>query len=222
MARKPMPWFRFYTEAPSDRKVRRLKPEHRWVWVCVLCAARMSDTPGELWVAPGEPMTVDDLADLAGVTPRAAKAALDHMAQLGLIEGSEPWTVPAFTARQFASDTSTERVRAHRKKKARNGDGTLQERSSNGRGNAPETETETESVTTPSNGFTPRGSNPLEDDHDRSELRARRIARTIDPNMTDATLIEVRMALHKHGWQDDATIAELAAARCWHLQVRAL
>lgn len=147
MPKKKMPWFRFYVEAPSDRKVRRMKPEHRWVWVCVLCAARSSPTPGELWVAPGEPMLVDDLADLAGVSVKVAGAAVAHMQQLGMVEGSEPWVVPAWGERQYESDTSTDRVRAHRERR-RNADETLQARSSNGGGNAPETETETD-VTNP-------------------------------------------------------------------------
>lgn len=148
MARKKMPWFRFYVEAPADRKVRRMKPEHRWVWVCVLCAARSSPTPGELWVAPGDPMTVDDLADLAGVPSKVAAAAVAHMVRLGMVAGSEPWTVPAWGDRQYESDTSTERVKKHRAKQAGNDvgtvDGTFHERSSN----APETETETD-VTNP-------------------------------------------------------------------------
>lgn len=148
MAKKRMPWFRFYVEAPADRKVRRMKPEHRWVWVCVLCAARSSPTPGELWVAPGDPMVVEDLADLAGVSVKVAQAAVDHMVQLGMVEGSEPWVVPAWGDRQYESDTSTDRVKKHRAKQAGNGDGTpdetLQRRSSN----APETETETD-VTNP-------------------------------------------------------------------------
>ena len=148
MARKKMPWFRFYVEAPADRKVRRMKPEHRWVWVCVLCAARSSPTPGELWVAPGDPMTVDDLADLAGVPPKVAAAAVAHMVRLGMVAGSEPWTVPAWGDRQYESDSSTERVKKHRAKQAGNDvgtvDGTFHGRSSN----APETETETD-VTNP-------------------------------------------------------------------------
>lgn len=141
MPRKRMPWFRFYVEAPTDRKIRRLKPEHRWVWVCVLCAARTSPTTGELWVAPGEPMHIDDLADLASVPVKTAAAAIAHMADLGLINGDTPWTVPAWADRQFESDSSTERVRASRQRRS-NDVGTLQRRSSNARSNAPETETE--------------------------------------------------------------------------------
>jgi hypothetical protein len=148
MAKKRMPWFRFYVEAPSDRKVRRMKPEHRWIWVCVLCAARTSPTPGELWVAPGDPMTVDDLADLAGVPPKMAATAMAHMIRLGMVAGQEPWTVPAWGDRQYESDTSTERVKKHRAKQTGNAGGTADETFHNRSSNGPETETETD-VTTP-------------------------------------------------------------------------
>jgi hypothetical protein len=143
MAKKPMPWFRFYVEAAADRKLRRMRPEHRWVWVACLCAARSSCEPGELWVAPGDPMTIDDLADMAGVPVKVAAAAVDHMLRLNLLAGSEPWTVPSWDHRQYKSDVSTERSRRSRER-ASNSDATLQQRSSDGGGNAPETEAETD------------------------------------------------------------------------------
>jgi biotin operon repressor len=153
MGRKAMPWFRFYVETPSDRKVRRLKPEHRWLWVCVLCLARQSPTPGALLIAADEPASPDDLADLAGLPVASVRKGLTHLRQLGMIEkcSENGWElVAAWNTRQYASDTSTDRVRAYRTRanpRSSNGVGTFQERSSNGGGNAPETETETDNPT---------------------------------------------------------------------------
>lgn len=43
MAPKPKPWLRLYTETTRDRKLRRAKPETRWLWVAV-GHARMETT----------------------------------------------------------------------------------------------------------------------------------------------------------------------------------
>jgi len=158
VGRKQMPWFRFYTEAPNDRKVRRLSPSHRWVWVCVLAAARQSPEPGRLLVSDGVPMTVADLADYAGVTHKVAKAALEGMQKVGLTaQDGRTLVVPAWHERQYQSDTSTDRVRQHRSRnikadgdietfhnRSSNGDGTFLKRSKEQLRNAPETETETD------------------------------------------------------------------------------
>ena len=82
MAKKSMPWFRLYTEMPSDRKIRRLKVEHRWLWVCVLCAARQSPIHGLLLVADGVPCDEQDLADMSGLSPRQVAAGLAALATI--------------------------------------------------------------------------------------------------------------------------------------------
>lgn len=120
MARKVMPWFRFYAEAPSDRKVRRLKrPEQKWVWVCCLCLARQSPLPGFLLISDREPVTLEDLADLAGMPEPAVSKAVAAMQSVGLIERDDmlgAWFIPSWDSRQYPSDTSTDRVRAHRER----------------------------------------------------------------------------------------------------------
>lgn len=107
MARKPMPWFRVYVETMHDRKIRRLKPEHRWLWIVVLAMTRQSPVEGALMISETEPAQAFDLADMAGLTERQTAAGLEHMEQVGLIErcpDSGTWTVPAWSSRQFASD----------------------------------------------------------------------------------------------------------------------
>ncbi|MCL6443142.1 MAG: hypothetical protein K6T83_06760 [Alicyclobacillus sp.] len=48
-----MEWFRFYTEAISDTKIRRLPPAQRWLWVVMLSLARKSNRHFG-WLEKGE------------------------------------------------------------------------------------------------------------------------------------------------------------------------
>ena len=117
MARKPMPWFRLYTEMPTDRKIRRLAVEHRWLWVCVMCAARQSPVEGWLLVSEDEALTTDDLADISGLKARQVDAGLKAFLKLGMLENDVEvgaFRVAAWSTRQRQSDTSTDRVRAWR------------------------------------------------------------------------------------------------------------
>lgn len=150
MARPIRPWFRFYVESFPDRKLRRLTPTQRWVWVCVLGAARESPESGSLFIAHGVPMSRQELADYAGVRLREIGPALDAMAALSMIEidASGLVNVTNWHARQFESDDVTKRTREHRERSG--------ERSNDVPGNAPEIETETETERTmrkPDEGF---------------------------------------------------------------------
>ena len=124
MAPKPKPWFRFYVEAMHDRKLRRLKPEHRWLWVAVLAAARQSPAPGELRISNGDPMDADDLADLAALTVKQVDAGLALFTKSDmLIVEDGVYRVVAWDARQYESDTSTERSkRSRQRRKQQEGD----------------------------------------------------------------------------------------------------
>jgi hypothetical protein len=154
MARKKLPWFRFYTETVTDPKIRRLAPAHRWLWAVVLSAAAESPAPGLLLLSDRVPLSESDLADKAALPVRQVRDGIVAMSQVGLIEPvsvdglpAEVWRVTRWDVRQYSSDTSTDRVRAHRKRSSndqRNSDETFQGGSGNGDGNAPETDTETE------------------------------------------------------------------------------
>ena len=116
MPRRVRPWFRFYTEAVADRKIRRLSPAQRWLWVAILSAARESPVPGRLFIADGVPMTGRELADYADVPPRSIRPAIDLMCALGMlhIDIDGVVVVTNWEQRQYESDVSTGRVRAHR------------------------------------------------------------------------------------------------------------
>ena len=142
MPPRKQPWFRFYTEAVSDRKLRRLSIGHRWLWVVVLAAAKQSEVEGMLMLTEREAMTVADLADLAGMKEREVTAGMEAMVRLGLLEVDRTlgcWVVVAWHKRQYASDDTTSRTRKHRSRNGPepppgNDDGTAMERSNNGDG----------------------------------------------------------------------------------------
>lgn len=138
MARPIRPWFRFYVEAFHDPKIRRFTPAQRWVWVSVLGAARESPESGSLCIAPGVPMSRQELADYAGVKLREIGPALAAMEALSMvsIDANGLVSVTNWHSRQFESDDVTKRTREHRERS--------EEQVRNVPGNVPETETETE------------------------------------------------------------------------------
>lgn len=142
MARPARPWFRFYVEAMSDPKMRRLSPAQKWLWVAVLAASRQSCMPGFLMVSERVPYSWADLADYAGMKLREVERGTDLLTELGMIEFDPDlgaWCVPKWNDRQYESDSSTERTAKHRhNERGNNGETTAV-------GTPPETETETES-----------------------------------------------------------------------------
>lgn len=133
MPRPARPWFRFYVEALSDRKLRRLTPAQRWLWVAILGAARQSPIGGYLLISERESMDAVDLADIAGMPVRDVERALPLFERAGLIERDDDfgaWYVPKWNTRQYESDDTTKRTRKHRSKPPDgNDEGTFQPRS---------------------------------------------------------------------------------------------
>jgi hypothetical protein len=146
-------WFRCYTEITRDRKLRRLPPDLRWVWIAVMAIAKESPLEGRLLLSEGIPATIDDIADEAAMEPRETKEALDKFEQQNMLHVEDGvYVCTNWGKRNFESDGSTDRVMKHRAKK--NGTlevtlhETLQQRSSNGDGNnfetPPDTDTDTD------------------------------------------------------------------------------
>jgi hypothetical protein len=105
--RTAKPWFRLYVEAVDDPKLRRLSPAQRWLWICVLAAARASPEPGFLLVAPEEPVTAADLAHSSGMATKTVESTIWTMDKLGIItyaDEAESYYVTAWWDRQFESD----------------------------------------------------------------------------------------------------------------------
>lgn len=155
MPRPVRPWFRFYCEAvTSDRKLRRLRPAQRWLWVAILAAARQSPVAGVLLIAEGQPMDDRDLSDVAAMPAREIRATLPAFEEAGMLDHDPEtgaWRVRNWNERQFETDDVTARTRRHKERRSE-ALGTPTERSHiKGRnvpklkvGTPPETETETE------------------------------------------------------------------------------
>lgn len=132
-------WFRCYTEIKRDRKLRRLPPEHRWVWVVLMALAKESPLEGQLLISEDIPLTIDDIADEAAVEPEDAAQAIERFKEQNMLyEEDGVFVLANWDKRQFVSDTSTDRVRKHRQRK----DETLQECFINGDETPPEAEAE--------------------------------------------------------------------------------
>lgn len=136
MTTKQMPWFRMYTDFLNDPKMITLAFEDQRHFIGLLalkgdgtldnqCAPDLLNriVAQRLWV---------DFAIVGEIKKR--------LMAVGLID--ENWQPSAWDKRQMRSDSSTDRVRAHRNKskQAGNGDGTFQKRSGNGL----DTDTDTE------------------------------------------------------------------------------
>ena len=103
------PWFRLYSEAVDDEKLRLLAFEDRWHFVALLCCKNMGI-----------------LDDMSVITRRkiAVKMGLDlrelgevarRLAEVDLID-QDTLQPKKWDERQFKSDSSSERVRAYREK----------------------------------------------------------------------------------------------------------
>lgn len=115
MPRPIRPWFRVYVETFTDRKILRLTPAERWLWMAILAAARESPRPGHLLVSEGEAMTDAELSRYADVPPSVVRSGLAKMVRLGMMaEDGGVRNVINWSARQFESDNVTERTRDHR------------------------------------------------------------------------------------------------------------
>lgn len=130
------PWFRFYSEAINDRKLARVaqlaelsKCEAIGAWAILLALA--NDSPGELrgwlYLAPGYPLGLSDLAEAWAMDEAKAGKALGAFESLGLIKiharghplataTSQAFEAVAWEGRQFLSDSSTKRTRAYRQR----------------------------------------------------------------------------------------------------------
>jgi hypothetical protein len=117
-----MPWFRMYSEAVDDEKLRLLAFEDRWHFIAILCckAKGILDVP--------EPLLLRKIAVKLGVDMRTLEEVIRRLSEVGLIDKNTLQPL-AWNERQFVSDSSTERVKAYRErvKRSRNVSETAQD-----------------------------------------------------------------------------------------------
>ena len=151
---KHNPWFRMYTEAIDDEKLRLLAFEDRWHYVAILCCKGS----GLLDDDSDDQLRMRKIAVKLGVQLRELDEIARRLSEVGLID-QDTLQPMNWDARQFRSDSSANRVRRHResqKKQQLNNT----KRGSNVTVTPPETETDTETDTErnkrePAKRFTP-------------------------------------------------------------------
>lgn len=106
-------WFRFYDEALDDPKVQRLRPELFKAWVNILCMA--SRNKGNV---TRNVTAKQDVAFHLRCTEGQAETTVLELLACGLLVRDKEWLRPYnWDTRQYVSDTSNQRVKAHRERK---------------------------------------------------------------------------------------------------------
>lgn len=126
------PWFRLYSEAVDDEKLRLLAFEDRWHFIAILCCKNTGILDEQNIDLMRRKVAVKlglDLRELGEVSRR--------LAEVGLID-NETLQPIKWNDRQYKSDSSKERTKAYRDRQKRHCDVTV---------TAQETETETETET---------------------------------------------------------------------------
>lgn len=132
------PWFRMYNEFIFDEKVEFLAFEDQRHYIFILCMKNLGLLDKEY---PQEGMLEQVIAKRLGIQAEALLYAKERLIEVGLLDDN--WQPVAWNKRQFKSDSSTERVRNHRKnKQSSNSDETLQKRKSNALDTDTDTDTE--------------------------------------------------------------------------------
>lgn len=106
-------WFRFYDETLNDPKTLKLSDKTFRVWVGILCAASKND---------GKIPLFDDLVLMLRMKPTKLQPEIEKLIAAELIDHDDDGMKPHnWDKRQFISDSSVERVKRHRAKRAANG-----------------------------------------------------------------------------------------------------
>lgn len=109
-----LPWFRMYTEAVDDEKLRLLAFEDRWHFIALLCCK------GQGILDADDPLLMRKVAVKLGLDVRSLEEVARRLAEIGLIDETTLQPV-RWDDRQMHSDSSTSRVRAYRDRLKRSG-----------------------------------------------------------------------------------------------------
>ena len=139
---KPMSWFRLYSEAIDDEKLRLLAFEDRWHFVALLCCK----SKGLLDSADSHDLKTRKIALKLGLSTRELDEVARRLAEVGLIDRDTLQPL-AWDERQYQSDASTDRVRKFRERQKQTGNAV--KRAGNVSVTVQETETETETEVIP-------------------------------------------------------------------------
>lgn len=120
------PWYRFYNETLTDRKIMRIcrdsgqpKAVVIGAWSIILALASQSPDRGRLLISDDVPFTPDEVQEETGLDEDVFNTLIARFMAYGLLEEVDGcWEICNWHKRQPNSDSSTERVRRHRQNKA--------------------------------------------------------------------------------------------------------
>ena len=135
---KNNPWFRMYTEAVDDEKLRLLAFEDRWHYVAILCLKGQ----GLLDDESDPQLRMRKIAVKMGVQLRELDEISRRLSEVGLVDKDTLQPIQ-WDRRQFKSDSSAERVKQHRERQKNQEDERLKQWC-NVTVTPPETETDTD------------------------------------------------------------------------------
>ncbi|MDX9865931.1 MAG: phage replisome organizer N-terminal domain-containing protein, partial [Anaerolineaceae bacterium] len=127
MAKTPSwAWCRLYNETPEDKKLARIarvvnvqRVVVLGVWSGLLAIANGSPKRGSLMLTEDMPYLPDELADMIGIELEQFNSIIKAMLDIGMVLWDDDCLViDKFTARNPESDSSAERVRRFRARKA--------------------------------------------------------------------------------------------------------
>lgn len=142
-----MAWFRLYSEAIDDEKLRLLAFEDRWHFVALLCCK----SKGLLDSDDSHDLKIRKIALKLGLDRQALDEVGRRLAEVGLID-RETLQPLAWDERQYQSDASTDRVRKFRERQKQTGNAVKRTGNVSVTVQETETETETESPLPPKGG----------------------------------------------------------------------
>jgi hypothetical protein len=174
---KPPPWFRFYNEVLSDRKIRRIstrtgQPKVVIVgfWATLMVFASESPQRGKLIFGDELlPVELDDMVDETGLDREICQALIDEFMALGMVRIEDGiFTLPNWGKRQFKTDhDGAERQKRSRARKR--AAAAKQERSGGGKVDSGYTKESNNGVTSQNKNVTPPESDTESDTESEKE-----------------------------------------------------
>jgi hypothetical protein len=193
------PWFRFYSEALSDRKIVRVCSMTRQpkfaimgVWSSLLSMANDSPERGLLLIGEDLPLTLDEIFFEIGIDPEIGEIIVSAFIQVGMVSvDGDAYSITHWDDRQFASDNSTDRVKKFRERKRR-------EATQTAGNSAPESETAEDEIADDSGNVTDIENDGYEKRY--SETEVKRFSNVIESESdTESTSNEVTETVEAAG-----------------------